>query len=992
MLVGATGVALVSVLPGAATYIILPLFGISLIAVVTLSVVGFGLAGLARLVGMPPIEPLMVPLVGFCLLTVLVHVPQAFLSGSRPVIVLLLAFALIGCAVAIIRQARSHACALLDRTSGSWLAPMLLAVGGWLLTALPALGLASVFPLLGENSDWVFYATMTNWWQTHSGWALLSDPMYATAVAGLPQYADLVGTSSLVQYLSTLQIISGLDGLELFLPGLLALRALAVLAVWFLCRQGFFWSERRTVAPCALVALSSSQIAIAYYSFGNQVAALVVLPLAILWFLQLLDHPGVWTIAFAALGMASLDTYIVMAPHLAVIGGLLLAAHMVRTRQWRAPVGSTALAVLVALALSPGVWVELAHLGNELAFWRPGGSYASTWGDARENFVGLPTWFGVADVSIPGLSFLDAAAPDLAMALAVAGLVTCSAFAVLGGREQQTPRLVLLGSALVLAVLYAYPFAYGFNKSLISLGFVTDIGIVGGLAVLGRLRRARVLGAVLGASYVVGVLFGTAAEVRTLSANVWRPMNWVASDVLRVLEHVPEGAQVALPDGAALAPRLTSVVGYALVPRAQPTGGYQTDYLTFFGPATGHEDFALVIGDREAGPTFSPAAVARSGDVELLPRAARNAATWRFTQPLYVSATQPLVLDWTGDQPTLNGSGASDAARLSSPVTVLLDVATGHATDAVVTAGGSSQRVSMPSGFARIDAGELDPGERIEVRPLSDAHVWATSAVLATAVDKSLFNDSALGSFDGHEETDEVLEWTPPAQTGPDDIKLRVRSLGPASDSDTDLVAVQATGGVSHELRVDTSGVRLDGQLIWHPRASQSADTWVELVMPNRERQAIALWALRLQDGRVADIQPLRTRYVHALSQPRLLAGSWLDAAGSVSTQIIVANDGAWPTHLTYEISTRDMDPTSAWQTVYGRTIALDEDGVALEQLQPEAAAAAVASTGQDRVLGAFVVVDGASPAALTAIPVVQLEVHSAMPGRLRLSSGEYLR
>lgn len=744
----------VAPVPGSRLSIVVPTLAIAFVALSLLWVIGSGWSFiLGRAIGPAP-SIWYDPALGYALLTVLVALPQTYLAGSRYLILTLVLVGVVG-TLARIRRAwktKMSPFGLAGIATPESFLPASLVLVVSIITSIPVVGLGNRLPLIGENQDWVIYATLARWWQDHSALGLLADPRFAQHIVPVT-YLPSVGASSSVHLLTALALVTGQDPLDLFVPTLVALRALSVVALWELCRRGFGWSPLRSVASCALLTIMGNQTSILYYSFANQTAALLLLPMALLEWINLLAEPDLQRVFRAGLWLAALfDGYVVLVPHLAAIAGLLLARQLITTHFRTRLATHVACALVAALLVSPCIHNLARQASYLLHFWQPHGAYIATWGNAAVGFVPPVRWVGLAP-AIQGTPAWAIAAWGRTVEVAFLIALVSVVLFLLIARGDTTARLVVAGGVMTLAFLYWYPFSYGFNKSITSLGFVTAVGVVGGLAAFRdrlsglspkqhafRTAPFMVLGPILaGIAYLIyfsAVGLTVVADIRDLATNQWREIGPTVGTLQLLLGSLPRGSSVVVVGRDDLAPRLTTIIGYFSVPEVRLTGAYTTYYFSFFTRPSGQEGYALVQGDEPPPSDFEATPTKSVGGFRLYRRDSAIVATWRPKAPVRLDPTTSLRIAASHRRYSINGEAlALSSSPPASPVEVWLEVVSAKATEISATDGASKRRVTIAPGMSAAPVGRLSTLGSLTLTGLGTEAAWITSVTLITSDD-----------------------------------------------------------------------------------------------------------------------------------------------------------------------------------------------------------------------------------------------------------------
>lgn len=390
--------------------------------------------------------------------------------------------------------------------------------------------------------------------------------------------------------------LSGLTGLPphaTFTGLLAALFALLPPAGFLLARCGLRAGAVPALGAALLLALGTPGLFVIYWSFGQQAAALPLLPLGVVALLLATAAPdgrARWLVALTAAALAA--TYVPAAPVYVAAAGCVAAGGLATPGRRSAAVAAVATAAAGVALLAP--WAVLRTWVRAWYFLADAGLGGLTVGPDVTDFPPLGWGFGLYPSPGQGLAgvFPVGEGPG---GVRFALLAMFSLGAVHAWRQgNRSAALLSLAPALVLLPLrYLAPYPYGYMKS---VPFTTPLLL--GMAVLGgaalwqwaggwiALRRAAVaLGGVLLVAATASSAWHYAREIRHNSPMAFRPVEGLAAAV-------PPGARVYVsghrsqwgPTGGALA--------YALT-RADLYGYMSTGFSTFYRPPDGALHFAL---------------------------------------------------------------------------------------------------------------------------------------------------------------------------------------------------------------------------------------------------------------------------------------------------------------------------------------------------------------------------------------------------------------
>ncbi|MBI4498241.1 MAG: hypothetical protein HY689_10115 [Chloroflexi bacterium] len=413
---------------------------------------------------------------------------------------------------------------------------------------------------------------------------------------------------------SSLGALTGLPAYRSFAPLLACLFALSVPGTWALLRGGFGLGRGPAVWATALLSLNSAVLYVVVLGFGQQVAALVLLPAALTVGMVALRSGEPRTAALAGLLLAGLIA--AYTPALPLYGAVLAAVGIVGlagNRRGHALRGGGML-LATAVAVYP---LAAARLGVRLAaFLGEGGTRGLTEGPEVRAFAPLAWALGLLPGPGVGVGWslpvaLPWATPAVSLGLvAVLGGLALIGLAAAALDRTQFPALrvqgatgsgaLLLGSgaaALLLGALrFVTPYPYGYFKL---LPMAADLLIAPAALGLGWLaarrpplpapaQSSRYLAVLLGGGLlvVVGVTGATAAAAgRTQSVHTF-------GAAARLAEVVPAGASVCITGGPGLEGP-PAAAALLFLRHAEPYGFLRTGYRTIFRPAPRGCDYGL---------------------------------------------------------------------------------------------------------------------------------------------------------------------------------------------------------------------------------------------------------------------------------------------------------------------------------------------------------------------------------------------------------------
>ncbi len=605
----------------------LPALSLLLFALVStafLAYLGYGLVKLLLPADWRPVEGLLAPLVGYALVLPVGYYAVHTVLNLVGALVAVAALATILNALALWRRRGEGLRLELREHGGAWAIGLL----AFLLAVLPLISYG--YPtVIGENWDPENYLYVTD--------ALVKLPLnrfyelppnpLRELNSSLPRIGLTPGFSILQ---GTLQLFRGWNALNSFAPTVALLYGLAALAFYLLFRQGFRLSRWTSLLATALAGLFPLALWTGLFNFGMQMAALPLVPLALVLWLGLLRNPSWKTMLLAALAVAALP--IAYYPALTVFVPAALGLGLVEII--RAPrrlplflygLGTAGLAVLLAVETIFDYQAGFAFRYSQ-----------------QMTTLGLFTFPPLSQIlGLAPFSRTQQALPGLWTAAALVAILVIVLFALLAlwrSRERWLwlgallPGLLYLGwlrggfwyaanwlqkqgvsllSADLLERIRPYPYAY-----LKGAAFVAPVALalaaVGwekGRDLLDRFSWKRIGRAVLLALVLLPLLLVLLSD-RQLIAHYWQRPAQYSQEILQVQQAVdllPQDASVYLTGSPELSRPAKGLLSYLL--RDHPVQGrVSTGYGAMDYRRPGNEPpYALVaIGDDPQLLGFSP--------------------------------------------------------------------------------------------------------------------------------------------------------------------------------------------------------------------------------------------------------------------------------------------------------------------------------------------------------------------------------------------------
>ncbi|MBN1484624.1 MAG: hypothetical protein JXA37_07870 [Chloroflexia bacterium] len=320
----------------------------ALLSTAFLAFLGYGLASLLLPRQWREEQGLLAPLLGYLLLLLVGYYSLRTVLDLRGAFWLALTLGLLINSLALRRRRGERLSPNWRRHGPVWLMALL----AFLLGALPLMRYGYI-TVIGENWDPENYLPVAEYLlQVPLGQIGEMPPNPLRDLNASPPRIGLTLGFSILQ--GSLQQLRGWDALRSFAPTLALLRGLAVLAFYLLFRRGLRMGHRSALLASLLVALYALGLWIALFNFGMQMAALPLVPLALLLWLAVLRRPAASTVLLGAAAVAVLPIAYYPALTVFVPAALGLGLYeLIRSQRRRAflltGLGTALLSVLLAL-------------------------------------------------------------------------------------------------------------------------------------------------------------------------------------------------------------------------------------------------------------------------------------------------------------------------------------------------------------------------------------------------------------------------------------------------------------------------------------------------------------------------------------------------------------------------------------------------------------------------------------------------------------------
>ena len=404
------------------------------------------------------------------------------------------------------------------------------------------------------------------------------------------------------------ELHAAIDGLTALAPhdsftGLMAaLFGLTPVASFLLARAGMRTAGWASLGAALLVALGTPGLFVVYWSFGQQVSALPLAPLAVLLLLVAVndrDRHGWWLAGAAA--AALLASYVPAVPvYLAgavavALGGALRPGRLIRV------LGVSAAAAVAALVLAP--WAVLRCIERARHFLADQGVTGLTVGPDVYTFPPLGWSFGLYPSPAHGFAgLLQPGEGPSALHFGLLSLVTVGAIALWRRGELSAALLSLAPIAILLPLRFLAPYPYGYMKTVPFTSPVVLGLLAAGLAALwaldGRWMRLRRTGLAVAALALLAVNLSSVwhyvGDIGTRSTMAYRGLDGLDAAVAPGSRVYVSGHKAQWgPKGGAIA--------YAL--RDAELDGYlATGFSSFYRDPQGRLDFALFSAEERPWP------------------------------------------------------------------------------------------------------------------------------------------------------------------------------------------------------------------------------------------------------------------------------------------------------------------------------------------------------------------------------------------------------
>lgn len=401
---------------------------------------------------------------------------------------------------------------------------------------------------------------------------------------------------------AAINALTGLAPHASFTGVMAALFALLPAAGFLLTRAGFRTPSWPALGAALLLAVGTPGLFVVYWSFGQQVSALALVPFAALLLVVALNDSDRWARLLAGGGAAALlASYVPAVPvYLAAAIAIAIGAWLPGQQRLRVVQAAT-LSALAALLLAP--WAVLRCLERARHFFEDQGVSGLTVGPDVYSFPPLGWGFGLYPSPAHGFAGLfDPGEGPAGLRFALLALVTVGGISLWRRGERSAALLALAPAAVLLPLRFLAPYPYGYMKT---VPFVTPLllGLLAaGIGTLwtmqGRWMAPRRWGLALAAVALLAVngssVWHYIGDIGGRSTMAFRPMEGLDAAV-------PPGARVYLsghrsqwgPRGGALA--------YAL--RDAELDGYlATGFSSFYRDPAGKLEFALFSADERPWP------------------------------------------------------------------------------------------------------------------------------------------------------------------------------------------------------------------------------------------------------------------------------------------------------------------------------------------------------------------------------------------------------